>query len=1259
MIHRLLAFLFAVLLLPSLGAAPRISEFLASNVTGLKDEDGHESDWIEIHNPDSEPVGLGGWGLTDQSSLEEPWLFPAVTLAPGARLVVFASGKDRRDPAANLHANFALAAGGEFLALIDPSGVPVSSFSPQFPVQLPDVSYGIAGSLETLVDESSGLSYHIPAADIGTSWRGVAFTDPASLFTSQSGGQALRPGIGYDTKGEYDPLISTFVPTGTTSVFVRIPFDVNDPATLSGLTMEVQYDDAFVAWINGVEVVRTAGAPAVLAWNSVSSLNHTAALDSGEVFDLSSHLGLLQPGGNVLALQVLNRSSGSSDLVCKPRLTATGQESGTGFLLSNTPGSPNDGSFTPGPEISSLTHTPLVPGNAQAIKVEATVAPRFAAISEVTLFYRVMYGAEVPLPMTTTGNGIYTANIPASASDPGEMVRWRVVATDVATNSWREPAFLDREGTNQSAEYRGTVIAQGGIPNSLPVYHWFTQNVTNARNRTGARASFFYDGIFHDNIFVRQRGGFTNNGSQKFDFNQNESFEYDPAVPRVGEINLNAQGSDPSYMRQPVSFDLLRLSGSPSSQAFPVQLRLNGIYDRVAIHIEQVNGDFLKRQGLPQEGALYKFVQRSNLRPGLNDIDTGVEKKSRENEDFSDLVALIQGLKQSQAGVNIENSGSLIHTAPETAARELFLFDHLNVPQIINYLAAQIVVQDTDDTRKNFYLYRDTLGTGEWSIFPWDKDFTFGIGESAGGAAKHPFWGDAQHKNPNASQWNILYDAVHNNPRTRAMILRRTRSLMDQFYTPSPSGPGAWFEPEAQRLESLIDPVLNVDRTALVAEFNERRQDLYVNLYGPSSPEPLIPQAQSPLLALEFGGLDYNPSSGNQDQEYIELTNPHAVDLDVSGWSLDNGVDFIFPGGSVVPAGESIHVSPAPAAFRSRGIAPTGGMGLLVTGPYRGGLSNFGETIELRDTSGAIRASTTYVGDPSDAQLYLGVSELHYHPAGDGLAEFIELYNRSADVTMDLSGVHFTEGVDFSFTGSAITSLAPGQRVLVVRNLASFTAAYGPAAAARVAGVFANGTALSNGGERIKLDDATGSTVFDFTYSDLPPWPVAADGGGPSLVIVDPAGSPDDPANWTAGRTDGTPGFGESSPFDDWLALYPSLTDPDDRLPGADPDGDGMDNWSEFAFALDPDDGSSVNPITVGLQRMTGTFTYTRRDPSLTGLNYQVWTSPDLDDWTEDDAVVESIEDLGGGRQAVTITLGAPAPLAAPRLFLRVTADES
>lgn len=1239
-------------LLSPLPAEPVISEFLADNVTGLKDEDGDEPDWIEIHNPDAAPVDLGGWALSDDPDHDEPWIFPAVTLAPGERLVVFASGKNRTDPAGTLHTDFSLSAAGEYLALLRPAGSVAQAFSPAFPQQLPDISYGSGSETLRLVDGSSPLAYHVPGSDIGTTWRDAGFSDPSGLFTDQSGGAPLFPGVGYDNGGDYDPLIGTFVPSGTTTVFIRIPFEIDDPAAFSGLLLEMQYDDGFVAWINGVEVARSAGAPAVPTWNSTSSQNHEADLNDSDGYDLTPDLSLLQPGQNVLAVQVLNRSSGSSDLVANPRLSAFLAQGAVDYLSPPTPGAPNGETVDPGPEILSVTHSPELPGNADPITVTAEVAARFAPVGSVDLVYRVMYGGETTVAMTPLGGGLYSATIPPTVSGQGDMVRWKVIASDTAGAGSRMPLFLDNEGTNQSAEYFGTVIEDPTVPGEMVTYHWFTQNESASRTRTGARASFFYQGEFHDNIFVRQRGGFTNGNSQKFDFNKGDSFEYDPSVPKVGEINLNANGSDSSYVRQPIAFGAIREAGGPSSISFPVQLRLNKGYDRVAIHIEQVDDDYVKRQDLPEGGALYKFVQRSNLRPVLNDTDTGVEKKTRLTEDFSDLEALIAGLKQSLAGRNIENSGSLIHTPVETAVRDRFLFDNLNVPAIINYLAAHIIIQDTDDTRKNFYLYRDSERSGEWYLLPWDKDFTFGVGESADSLAKHPFWGDASHKNPNANQWNVLYDAVHNNPRMRAMILRRTRSLMEQLYTESASDSGAWFEPEALRLEALVDPVLNISISSLYGEFNERRQDLFFNLYGPGGSEPLIPPTQGSSLGLVFVDLEHNPPSRNQDEEYIELANPHAEDLDISGWQLAGGVDFTFAPGTVVPAGESIFLCPDLATFRARSLSPTGGEGRFVVGPYSGHLSNFGETLTLSDAVGGLIATTSYEGDPSDEQRFLVVSEFHYHPAVNDDAEFIELLNVSDTLTLDLSGVKFSDGIDFAFAGSAITSLGPGERVLVVQNIAAFEAVHGTSNSSRIAGVFANNTRLSNGGERIKLDDVTNSTIREIDYLDIAPWPAAADGGGPSLVLLDPESIPDhsNPLSWAAGGIDGTPGRGEGPTFAEWMADR-STSDPLGDL-----DGDG---WSELqTFVLAGDLAPRAAPFGLRLAE-DGTFIeFLRRDDPAALHAFEI--SDDLDGW--DPAVpgadyeIELDQPVGDGTREMRLRLLPPHDTK-QRVFLRLISE--
>jgi len=79
-------------------AAVTINEFMAANTSTLADEDGDFPDWIEVFNSGPGAADLGGWYLTDDSSLLAKWPFPATNLPAGKMLVVFASVKDRRTP---------------------------------------------------------------------------------------------------------------------------------------------------------------------------------------------------------------------------------------------------------------------------------------------------------------------------------------------------------------------------------------------------------------------------------------------------------------------------------------------------------------------------------------------------------------------------------------------------------------------------------------------------------------------------------------------------------------------------------------------------------------------------------------------------------------------------------------------------------------------------------------------------------------------------------------------------------------------------------------------------------------------------------------------------------------------------------------------------------------------------------------------------------------------------------------------------------
>lgn len=138
--------LLAVLLATPLYAQPRITEFVAINDASLTDGEGKTPDWIEIHNPTGEPLSLAGYHLTDDPEIPDRYSFPADASIPaGDYLVVFASNKeepDYRDLRGNLHTDFSLDGGGEYLALVGPDDSVLQEFAPKFPAQFEDVSYG-------------------------------------------------------------------------------------------------------------------------------------------------------------------------------------------------------------------------------------------------------------------------------------------------------------------------------------------------------------------------------------------------------------------------------------------------------------------------------------------------------------------------------------------------------------------------------------------------------------------------------------------------------------------------------------------------------------------------------------------------------------------------------------------------------------------------------------------------------------------------------------------------------------------------------------------------------------------------------------------------------------------------------------------------------------------------------------------------------------------------------------------------------------
>ncbi len=1158
-----------------------ISEFVASNERSLRDNAGDWPDWIEIQNTSAQTVSLDGWALTDDLADLTKWEFPDVDLGAGDFLVVFASGRNERDPAAELHTNFALAASGESVALVAPNGTVAHAFA-DYPPQFADISYGLStgstsGQTETiLVPEAAEAKAWVPAdASLGADWMQAGFDDSEWLTGTT--------GVGYDYPG-FVGLDVGFMRGVSTTVYVRVPFHLEDPTSVDRLILRMRFEDGFVAYLNGFEIARgNAPEGEEVPWNaSATAIREDSDAVEFQDFDVTAYKDWLVAGENLLAIHALNVDLISSDLLALPELTALHIERidlegvAEGYLLEPTPGAANQAAMAQiGPAIRDVTEHPPQPADDEDIVITARVFETQAPVLGIQLTWGIGFDPDSRFMTSDTvtmvddgtgddalaGDGIHTATIPSQYFGPGDMVRWLVQAVDTRGQMSRAPLFPHPD---DSPEYYGTVVKDPRINTALPVLHWFVENVPASESRSGTRCSVYYLGQFYDNVNIHIRGGSTSGAPKKhfkFRFNHGAKFQYREDAPRVNEFNLNSTYSDKAYLRQNLAFECYDWCGCPGSESFPVRAQRNGEFYGVQIFIEEPEEELLEREGLDPDGALYKMYDTFNP-------SGGGEKKTRRWENQQDLSDFRRAINHA--------SGTTLHNN---------LFDRVNLPLTLNYLVATILCHQNDHPHKNHYLYRDSDGSGQWCFLPWDHDLTWGsnwIGSQGGSYGdviyadddqvpgrpnvvkpSHPFVGkqDCQEWN---SHWNHLIHALLEDDTVRAMFLRRLRTVMDEFLN-APGTPyeqrfienridelyammasdvardyAKWANPwpwggqegyvRDQSFGYAIDVIKNdylaVRRTHLFITHNVDRVASYPIAGSYSA---AIPNAQPDDPMILFADCEFNPVSGNQDEEYIALMNPNSYAVDISGWKIAGGVEHTFLPGTVIVSGGGLYVSPNAGAFLRRSSSPKAGEGLFVQGDYRGHLSSWGETLTLLDRNDRVVDTLTYEGDPSDQQRYLRVTEIMYNPADDNdfdndEFEFIELKNVGASPLL-LDGAKLTDGVRYTFEAGRNARLGSNQCIVIVKNRQAFAKRYGTAGITLAPGVYTG--SLNNGGETLKLDDGTNSTILEFEYDDQ--WFSEADGAGHSLTIKDAADA--DRNSWNtlvawrpSAQAGGTPG---------------------------------------------------------------------------------------------------------------------------------------
>jgi hypothetical protein len=711
-----------------------------------------EDEFIEIHNPGPSAVDLSGWAFTDGVDFRFP---QGARIAAGGHLAIARDaarirGKYGLGPDEVL-GDFAgaLSNGGEEIRLEDAAGDLVDRvrYGDEFPWPTePDGGGPSLECVDPLADNGTARDW-LPS-ERGASWVEVSVEGAAPsnrlYFYLEGAGECLIDAISISESGSPVNLF----PAG----------DFEGGA--AGWSMAGSHSGSRITTSE--------------AWSGSASL-HVIATGPGSSADTSitRTIDAIVPGRSYLMTFRAKPLSGNSSLISRV----------SGGFISKTDLRSLEG--TPARENSRRGENlrPLVAdvGTDPALPLPGAPARLLASVSDEDLVdaggtYDPGDGPHpVPLrddgipPDLVKGDWVFTGTIPGLPR--GSIVDFRVFAADAAGNRVETPA-------------RRYPVGSFDVASNLPVYHIFIRQADWDRLNADIwteeyfPAVFVYGGEVFTDAGLRFRGGrprLFRKKSLKVAFSDEHPFG------DRDRLNLNAAAMDDDYLTEPLAYWFYERAGVDASRAGFARVHLNGAFWGLFIEVEGVDETYLRKRDLDPEGALYKAVGVVGSLRKLDGIlyggqeysyESQYEKKIREGEPYGDLKAFIEGLYATPA-----------------SGMENFLEDNLDVERFIRYLAATNLMCVWDSIQHNYYLHRDTLGTGRWRVLPWDLDHAWGEWEWQyhHGDTFHVFMGTESH--PFAGvwyTWNRLWTVLIDAPRLRGRYLLRVRDLLETRYAEGP-----------------------------------------------------------------------------------------------------------------------------------------------------------------------------------------------------------------------------------------------------------------------------------------------------------------------------------------------------------------------------------------------------------------------------------------------------------------------------------------
>jgi hypothetical protein len=1242
-----------------------ITEFLAKNRTTLPDGTGQFSDWLELHNSGTEPIDLTGWFLTDDAENLTKWEFPDATINPNQFLVVFASNRNEENAGpGNLHTNFQLSGAGEYLALVAKDGTTIiDQFTPSYPTQTSDVSYGRDSNSDTIGFFDSPTPGQANGA-INMLGKTITFSHPGGTFADAFGltFQAdLDEGdqIQYTTNGAVPTLFNgkkanagdTITISANTHIRAQVTNGRMTGPFANAIFLKIDTDLSDFSSNLPLVVIDTLGKRIPPTSSATLIEARTLILDvdseSGRT-EMSSHPHYTGKCG----LRIRGRSSSGFPKKQYKFEFWDADDNETNFNLFGMGGESDWVLSAPYTDKSLLRN--VLTYDLWEEAGWTTLNTRFVEVfingdgDDAISFNDDYLGVYVFTEGITIDDDRFDMQPPENTVNSEEITGGFIMETGNPGGSHFTTRTSDKNipyrhkdpninklNTEQRSWIRGRIeefeealfAKDYRHPDTGQHYSELTDLLSQADYRIFREWTRNFDG--GSTYFTLPRGGVITMGPL-WDYNW-----------ALGNVNYAEGGDVPGYVVEGWNRSF---TGLPSWPSWPFRLEQDPDYWQMLterwfelredlLATENVDRRIDEMAALLEESAERNFNKWKILGiltnispPGFRDrktyqseidflkdwlarrmawIDSAFPQKPNLTQNGG-LIApdFLLNMASPDGPVYYTTDGSDPRTSGGFPSRDAIQFE--GGPIDIEFVMPGANVRywiPTDDS------FGESWKLPEFDDSTW-KEAPSPLGfETPGGPLEAAITSDikAEMRGVNASVY-VRHSFEFDNEPSNANSLRM-RIRYDDTFVAWLNGVEIARDPERTPEEITWESFAVKTRSD-----NDALEDLVIDL---NAHKDLLRRGNN-VLAVQA----MNTSAGSSDL--------------IIGASLD---------GNHSVAASALVLSESTLIFARTRQDQNWSI------PVRAYFS-VGEA--LADSSNVVVSEIMYhPSEPSDSEIVAGYTN-------ENQFEFMELHNIGAQ-TVNLFDLVFSDGINFEFRDSDPPTLGPGDYGIVVSDRAAFEKRYGTGKP--ILGQFEGN--LGNRGERIELMD-----ILSIEYSDE--WHPSSDGGGFSLVLSDDSQVPADwnvADTWQAGtETLGTPGRGEgthpsSVSYSDWLILHFSreeITDASITDFAGDPDQDGQNNLVEYATRTDPRSGlvGKNGPLSVNRESISGIRIRYRKNRAADGITYAVEKSNDLIQWTDQSQNSATEVDNGDGSITISFMMEGPAQVKEQYIRLKLTHSE-